>query len=61
MQELHNEILELAQRLEAGTGVASPTPVCTSEFVKRTLAEVEHAIMSKHETSGVDRVHSALQ
>jgi ribonuclease D len=34
--------------------------VYTSEFVKRTLAEVEHAVTSKLETSGVDRVHSAL-
>lgn len=59
-QDLHDEFLRLAQRLEAGAGVANPTPVYTSEFVKRTLAEVEHAITSKRETSGVDRVHSAL-
>lgn len=59
-QELHDEFLRLSQRLEAGAGVNPPTPAFTSEFVKRTLAEVEHAISSKRETSGVDRVHSAL-
>jgi hypothetical protein len=59
-QELHDEFLRLAQRLEAGAGVASPSPVFTSEFVQRTLDEVEHAITSRRETSGVDRVHSAL-
>ena len=59
-QELHDEFLQLAQRLETGAGVASPTPVYTSEFVKRTLEEVELAVTSNRETSGVDRVHSAL-
>jgi hypothetical protein len=59
-QALHDEFLRLAQRLEAGAGVANPTPVYTSEFVKRTLAEVEHAVTSKRETGGVDRIHSAL-
>lgn len=59
-QELHDEFHRLAQRLEAGAGVANPAPVYTSEFVKRTLAEVEEAIRTKRETSGVDRVHSAL-
>jgi hypothetical protein len=59
-QDLHDEFLRLAQRLEAGAGVANPTPVDTSEFVERTLAEVEHAVTSKRETSGIDRVHSAL-
>lgn len=59
-QELHDDFYRLARRLEAGVGVASPAPVYTSEFVKRTLAEVEEAIKTKRETSGVDRVHSAL-
>ena len=59
-QELHDEFHQLAQWLEAVAGVASPAPVCTSDFVKRTLAEVEEAIKTKRETSGVDRVHSAL-
>jgi hypothetical protein len=59
-QDLYDEFIHLAQRLEAGAGVANPTPVYTSEFVKRTLGEVEHAVTSKRETSGVDRIHSAL-
>jgi len=59
-QALHDEFHRLAQRLEAGAGVANPTPVYTSEFVKRTLIEVEESIKTKRETSGVDRVHSAL-
>lgn len=57
---LHDEFLLLAQRLEAGAGVTCPTPVFTSEFVKRTLAEVEHAVKTQRATSGVDRIHSAL-
>jgi hypothetical protein len=59
-QALNNEFVLLAQRLEAGVGVASPATVYTSEFVKRTLEEVEHAVMSRRETSGVDRIHSAM-
>jgi hypothetical protein len=59
-QTLHDEFLLLAQRLEAGAGVASPSPVFTSEFVKRTLSEVEHAVTTQRATSGVDRIHSAL-
>lgn len=59
-QELHEEFHRLAQRLAAGAGVASPAPVYTSEFVNRALAEVEDAINTNRETSGVDRVHSAL-
>ncbi|OAI45549.1 hypothetical protein AYO44_12860 [Planctomycetaceae bacterium SCGC AG-212-F19] len=59
-QALHDEFLLLAQRLEAGDGVASPSPVYTSEFVRRTLTEVEHAIKTQRETGGVDRIHSAL-
>ena len=59
-QSLHDELHRLAQRLEAGAGVANPTPVYTSDFVKRTLIEVEESIKTKRETGGVDRVHSAL-
>lgn len=59
-QNLHDEFLRLAQRLETGDGVTSPNPVYSSEFVKKTVAEVEHAVTSMRETSGVDRVHSAL-
>ncbi len=59
-QSLHDEFYRLAQQLETGAGVANPTPVYTSEFVKRTLIEVEESIKTKRETSGVDRVHSAL-
>lgn len=58
--ELHAELAGLAQRLEAGAGVTSPAPVYTSEFVRRALVEVEEAIKTKRETSGVDRVHSVL-
>ena len=59
-QQLHDEFLILAQRLEAGAGVPNPAPAITSEFVERTLSEVEHLIQTKGATSGVDRVHSAL-
>ena len=59
-QALHDEFLILAQRLETGAGVPHPTPTITSEFVERTLAEVEHLVRTKGATSGVDRVHSAL-
>ena len=59
-QALHDEFLLLVQRLEAGAGVASPSPIHTSVFVRRTLTEVEHAIKTQRETGGVDRIHSAL-
>lgn len=59
-QALHDEFLRLAQRLETGAGVANPTPVYTSEFVKRTLIEVEEAVKTRRETGGVDRIHSAM-
>jgi hypothetical protein len=59
-QALRDEFARLAQRLDAGAGVANPAPAYTSEFVRRTLSEVEHAVTSKRETGGVDRVHSAL-
>lgn len=59
-QALHDEFFRLAQRLETGAGVANPTPVFTSEFVKRTLIEVEEAVRTRRETGGVDRIHSAM-
>jgi hypothetical protein len=59
-QTLHDEFLFIAQRLEAGAGIANPTPAITSEFVERTLSEVEHLVKTKGATSGGDRVHSAL-
>ena len=59
-QELHDAFHQLAQRLETGEGVAAPAPTYTSEFVTRTLGEVEETIRTKRETGGVDRVHSAL-
>jgi hypothetical protein len=59
-QQLHDELIRLAQRLETGAGVTNPSPVYTSEFVRRTLSEVEHAVTSERETGGVDRIHSAM-
>ncbi len=59
-QAFHDEFHRLAQRLETGAGVANPTPVYTSEFVKRTLIEVEEAVKTRRETGGVDRIHSAM-
>jgi hypothetical protein len=59
-QALHDEFHRLAQRLETGPGVANPIPVYTSEFVKRTLIEVEEAVKTRRETGGVDRIHSAM-
>ena len=51
-QELHDEFHQLVQRLETGEGVAAPAPTYTSEFVKRTLGEVEETIRTKRETAG---------
>lgn len=59
-KQLHDELLILAQRLESGAGVPTPEPTITSEFVERTLSEVEHLVQTKWPTSGVDRIHSAL-
>ena len=59
-QQLHDDFLQLANRLEAFEGVPNPTPAITSEFVERTLAEVELSVQTKGATNGVDRIHSAL-
>ena len=40
-QALHDEFLRMALSLEAGSGVANPCPLITSEFVELTLSEVE--------------------
>jgi Abortive infection C-terminus len=59
-QKTHDDFLRLAQRLEAGSSVETPTPAITSTVVEHALADAESLIHSRGATSGVDRIHTAL-
>ncbi len=58
-QALHDELLEIARRLESGV-VESPSPRITSEVVQRAITDAETLIRTQGATSGVDRVHTAI-
>jgi len=59
-QELKEQIVHIAQRLEGASPVATPTPQISSELVSRALADAETLIQNNGATSGVDRIHTAL-
>jgi hypothetical protein len=59
-KELHDELLQIARRLEGASPVASPDPRITSEVVERAIGDVEALIQANGAISGVDRVHTAL-
>jgi hypothetical protein len=59
-KELHDDILNIARRLEGAASVASPDPKITSEVVERAISDVEALIQIRGAVSGVDRVHTAL-
>jgi hypothetical protein len=59
-QEMHDEFVRIAQRLEGVAGVVTPTLEQTSEVVERALADAETLIRTTGATSGVDRLHTAL-
>lgn len=59
-QQVHDEFLQLALRLEGAAAVGTPSPTITSRVVERAIADAETLINSSGATSGVDRIHTAL-
>jgi len=59
-QELHDELLEIAKRLEGVSPIAPPDPKITSAIVERAIADVETLLGTNSAVSGVDRIHTAL-
>jgi len=57
---LHDFFADRAKRLDASSGVESPTPVITSKVVQRAIGDAEELIRSSGATSGIDRIHTAL-
>ncbi len=58
--DLKLRLLEIAQRLEAGGAVASPSPQITSAVVSQAIKDAEALIATSGALSGVDRVHTSL-
>lgn len=59
-QEAYDEFLQIAERMEGISPVASPTTAYTSAILERTLADAETLINTTGATSGTDRIHTAL-
>ena len=59
-QELFDELLEIAKRLEGVSPIASPDPKITSAVVERAISDVETLLSTNGAASGVDRIHTAL-
>jgi hypothetical protein len=59
-QQLHDDFLGIAQRLEAVCPVSSPDPIITSDVVERAISDAEALLASGGATSAVDRLHTAL-
>jgi hypothetical protein len=60
-QDVHDDFLRIAERIEQTLGVENPSLAITSAIVERTLADVETLIRSSNgATSGTDRIHTAL-
>ena len=59
-QEIHDEFVQVAARLDGVSPVPTPSTSYTSAIVERTLADAESLIESNGATSGVDRIHTAM-
>jgi hypothetical protein len=59
-QELHDELLALAERLEGACPVRSKKPAITSEVVERAINDAERLLETEGATSAVDRLHTVL-
>ncbi|MDP1716155.1 MAG: abortive infection family protein [Anaerolineales bacterium] len=59
-QELFDELIEIARRLEGASPIATPDPKTTSVIVERAISDVEALLQSNGAISGVDRIHTAL-
>jgi len=59
-QEVFDDLVEMAKRLENASPIATPDPKTTSTIVERAINDVETLILSSGAISGVDRIHTAL-
>lgn len=59
-QEMYDELLEIAKKLEGASPVAAPDPKTTSVIVERAINDVETLLQSNGAISGIDRIHTAL-
>jgi hypothetical protein len=59
-EQLYDELLAIARRLEGASPVANPDPKITSAVVERAIADMETLIQTSGAVSGVDRTHTAL-
>jgi hypothetical protein len=59
-EELHDEFVAIASRVDGTGPVGSPKLVITSHVVERAISDAETLITSEGATSGVDRLHTVL-
>jgi hypothetical protein len=59
-QEMHDEYVALADRLERGGMVAGGAPVATAEVVRRAIDDVQALLDKGGPTNAVDRIHTSL-
>jgi hypothetical protein len=59
-QELHDDLLVVAERLEGASPVRSKKPAITSEVVERAIKDAERLLETEGATSAVDRLHTVL-
>jgi hypothetical protein len=59
-EELHKELIAVAERLEGACPVRSKKPIITSEVVERAIDDAEQLLEKKGATSAVDRLHTVL-
>lgn len=59
-QELFNELIEVADRLENISLISAPTLKTTKIVVEHAINDIETLIKSNNAISGVDRIHTAL-
>ncbi len=59
-QEVFDDLIEMAKRLENASPIATPDPKTTSIIVERAISDVETLLQSSGAISGVDRIHTAL-
>ena len=59
-QEVFDDLVEMAKRLENASPISTPDPKTTSTIVERAINDVETLIQSSGAISGVDRIHTAL-
>jgi len=59
-QELYDEFIEIACKLEETLLIATPNLTITSEIVERAINDAEILIQNNDAISGIDRIHTTL-